>query len=75
MQGKAVFVSIAARGQGAAQARRMAAEGAAYLLTEILDATGKETAAGIAEAGGADFLHLNVRENDDWEAVDCALTV
>lgn len=69
MQGKVALITGAASGQGAAHARRLAAEGAAVLCTDILDDPGQETAAGItADGGQADYLHLDVRSNEDWTA-------
>ncbi len=45
LKGKAALITGAARGTGAATARRFAAEGASILLADILDDRGRETAA------------------------------
>ena len=69
MQGKVVLISGAARGQGAAHARRLAAEGASVLCTDVLDELGQATAARIRNGGGdAQYMRLDVRLNGDWVA-------
>ena len=69
MQGKVALISGAARGQGAAHARRLAAEGASVLCTDVLDELGESTAAEIRDKGGdAQYLRLDVRSNADWTA-------
>ena len=68
--GKVVLISGAARGQGAAEARRFAAEGAAVVLGDINDADGEKVAAEIAAAGGkALYRHLDVVKAADWAAI------
>ena len=63
------MISGAARGQGAAHARRLAAEGASVLCTDVLDELGESTAAEIRDKGGdAQYLRLDVRSNADWTA-------
>ena len=69
MQGKVALISGAARGQGAAHARRLASEGASVLCTDVLDELGETTAAGIRDKGDdARYLRLDVRLNEDWAA-------
>jgi cyclopentanol dehydrogenase len=69
LQGKVALITGAARGQGAAEARLFAAEGAKVVLAEVLDQEGGSVAAGIAEAGGdAVYVHLDVTNEDDWQA-------
>jgi 3alpha(or 20beta)-hydroxysteroid dehydrogenase len=65
LDGKVALVTGAARGQGAAIARRFAAEGARVVVTDVLDAEGKALATEL----GADFHHLDVSQEDDWAAV------
>lgn len=76
LDGKVALVSGAARGQGAAEAKLFAREGASVVLGDILEAEGRRTAAEIGEAGGqALFLKLDVTKEDDWKrAVDLAVS-
>ena len=67
--GKIVLISGAARGQGAAEARRFANEGAAVVLGDVLDAEGAAVAGEIVAAGGKAFYRrLDVTQPDDWSA-------
>ena len=69
LDGKAVLVSGAARGIGAAAARKMASEGAAVAVADILDGPARETAAAIEAAGGtAISLTLDVTTEESWQA-------
>ena len=52
------------RGQGAAEARLLAGEGAAVVVTDVSDAEGEETASSIGEQ--ACFRHLDVTSEADW---------
>ena len=52
LAGKVAVVTGAARGIGAACARRLAAEGAAVVLADILEEQGEVTARAVHEAGG-----------------------
>jgi 3alpha(or 20beta)-hydroxysteroid dehydrogenase len=65
LAGKVALVTGAARGLGASVARRLAAEGAKTVLTDVLDAEGEALAAEI----GADalFVHLDVSSERDWQ--------
>ena len=68
VQGKVALVTGAASGLGADSARRLAAEGAAVLLTDIADEGGEAVAAEIVGAGGkAAFLHHDTSLEEDWE--------
>ena len=53
LEGKVAVVTGAARGIGAACARRFAAEGAVVVIGDILEEQGEATAQSIREAGGA----------------------
>ena len=67
LDGKVALVTGAARGQGAAEARLFAAEGARVLLGDVLDDEGAAVAAGIGDA--AVYRHLDVTSDADWETV------
>ena len=76
LQGKVALITGAARGQGAAEARLFAKEGAKVVLADVLDPEGSAVAAEIAEAGGdALYVHLDVTNEDDWDrAVQSAVS-
>lgn len=66
--GKVALITGAANGQGAAEARLFAAEGAAVLLTDIDDRNGAAVAAEIVAAGGkAIYLHQDISSESDWQ--------
>jgi len=72
LDGKVVLITGGARGQGAAEATLFASEGAAVVLTDVLDDEGKQTAADIGDR--ATYLHHDVTSEDDWRAaVDAVL--
>jgi len=60
------LVTGAARGQGAAQARRLVADGARVVVADILDDAGAKTARELGER--AAYVHLDVREAPQWKA-------
>jgi 3alpha(or 20beta)-hydroxysteroid dehydrogenase len=66
LDGKVALVSGAARGQGEAEARRFAAEGAMVVLGDVLDALGTTVADDIGKA--ARYVHLDVTSEADWDA-------
>lgn len=68
--GKTVLISGAARGQGAEEARRFAAEGATVVLGDVLDEEGEATAASIE---GARYVHLDVTSEESWQAAVAAV--
>ena len=69
LDGKVALISGGARGQGAAEARVFAQEGAKVVIGDVLDAEGTSVAAEIAESGGdALFVHLDVTDQDDWRS-------
>lgn len=68
LDGKVVLISGAARGQGAAEAKLFAAEGARVVLGDLRDDEGKQVAGEIGPASL--YVHLDVREEESWaEAV------
>lgn len=67
VSGKVAIVSGAARGLGAAIARRLIDEGAKVMLTDVLDKEGSETAAALG--GNARFLHHDVTSETEWKRI------
>ena len=64
LDGKTALITGGARGQGAAEARLFAGEGANVVLTDVLDEDGERT----ADAIGAGYLHHDVTSEADWAA-------
>jgi len=62
---KICIITGAARGQGEAEARLFASEGASVWLTDVLDAEGEAVA---ADMGGT-YRHLDVRDEAAWASV------
>jgi NAD(P)-dependent dehydrogenase (short-subunit alcohol dehydrogenase family) len=74
LDGKVALISGGARGQGAAEGKLFAREGAKVVLGDVLDSEGQQTAREIqAAGGGAVYVHLDVTKEADWQqAVDTA---
>ncbi len=69
VEGRVSLVTGAAKGIGAACARRLAAEGAPVALADVDEAGGAALSAELEAAGGkAMFLALDVTREADWEA-------
>jgi 3alpha(or 20beta)-hydroxysteroid dehydrogenase len=66
LEGKVALISGAARGQGAAEARRFVEEGARVVCGDVLDESGEKVAADLGDA--ATYVHLDVTSPDDWKA-------
>jgi 3alpha(or 20beta)-hydroxysteroid dehydrogenase len=64
LEGKIALITGAARGQGAAAARRFVAEGAQVVLTDVLDEDGEKLAASLGEP--ALYVPLDVSSEDAW---------
>ena len=69
---KVVIVTGAARGQGEAEARMFAAQGARVLLADVLDEQGEGVAADIGAA--ARYIHLDVSDEGQWVTAIAAAT-
>lgn len=69
LEGKVALITGAARGQGAAEARMFAKEGAKVVLADVSDQEGISVASEIAESGGdAIFVHLDVTNESEWDS-------
>ncbi|MFE1379737.1 SDR family NAD(P)-dependent oxidoreductase [Streptomyces sp. NPDC058740] len=68
LDGKAVIITGAARGQGAAEARLLAAAGARVVLTDVREEEGRAVAAELGAATGV-FVRHDVTSPDGWAAV------
>jgi 3alpha(or 20beta)-hydroxysteroid dehydrogenase len=66
LEGKVAIVTGAARGQGAAEARRLVADGARVVLADVLDDAGQTVAREIGDH--AVYIHLDVRDAAQWDA-------
>ena len=68
LAGKVALISGGgrARGQGAAEGRLFAAQGAKVILADMVDEEGERTAAGI---DGAEYAHLDVTSETEWDTL------
>jgi 3alpha(or 20beta)-hydroxysteroid dehydrogenase len=66
LDGKVALITGAARGQGEAEARLFAAEGARVVVTDVLDEAGQAVAADLGDA--AAWAHLEVADPQGWDA-------
>src|SRR5262249_45044260 len=75
LDGKVALISGGGRGQGAAEAKLFAREGAKVVLGDILDEAGKQVEEEIRQQGGeATYVHLDVTSEAEWvEAVGTAV--
>ena len=69
LEGKVALITGGARGQGEAEARLFAREGAKVVIGDVLDDEGSKVAADIVDSGGdAVFVHLDVTREEDWRS-------
>ena len=69
LDGKVALISGGSRGQGEAESKLFAKEGAKVVLGDILDDEGRKVEAEINETGGdAKYVHLDVTNECDWTA-------
>lgn len=69
LQGRTALVTGGARGLGAGMAQALAAAGAAVMIGDILEDTGRDTARAIAATGArAAFVQLDVTDEAGWLA-------
>jgi 3alpha(or 20beta)-hydroxysteroid dehydrogenase len=70
MKDKVAIVTGGARGLGSAACTALAAEGAAVVVADILEAVGRQKTSEIVNSGGtARFTFLDVRDGDAWSEV------
>ena len=70
MNGKVALVTGAARGIGAASARRLAESGATVILTDVIDDEGQALADALqADGHTAVYRHLDVADETAWASV------
>jgi 3alpha(or 20beta)-hydroxysteroid dehydrogenase len=67
VSGKVAIVTGAARGMGASHARRLVAEGAQVMLTDVLDGEGTALAQQLGD--NARFLHHDVTQEAEWQRI------
>jgi 3alpha(or 20beta)-hydroxysteroid dehydrogenase len=67
LDGQVAIITGGASGQGAAEARLFAAEGAKVVIGDVQDELGEDLAAELGDA--ARFVHLDVSSDDDWSNV------
>ena len=68
LEGKVALISGGARGQGEAEARLFAREGARVVFGDLLNTEGEKVEAEINETGGeAKYIHLDVTNESDWD--------
>ncbi|MBL8929980.1 MAG: SDR family NAD(P)-dependent oxidoreductase, partial [Kineosporiaceae bacterium] len=73
LAGRVALVTGGASGIGKATCQRLAAEGAAVLVTDIQDEAGQAVAAAIeADGGRATYRRLDVTQEADWAAAVAA---
>ncbi|MEM7017932.1 MAG: glucose 1-dehydrogenase [Pseudomonadota bacterium] len=65
LDGKICLITGGARGQGAAEGKMFAEEGATVWLTDVLDDVGEQAARDI----GGTYRHQDVREEETWAAL------
>ena len=68
LEGRVAIVTGGARGQGAAEARLFADEGATVVVTDVLADEGAKTAAGI----GGTFVEHDVADPAQWDVAGLA---
>ena len=75
LDGKVALITGGANGQGAAEARLFAREGAAICIADIADDAGRALAQEIVDGGGrAIYFHLDVSNAEEWKAAAEAVT-
>jgi len=69
-EGKVVLITGGSGGQGRVQANMFAEQGAAVVLSDVVEAAGKAAAAQLRKSGAnASFIKLDVTDADNWAKV------
>lgn len=71
LDGKITLITGAARGQGAAAARRFVSEGARVIIADVNDDAGKALAEELGDA--AEYRHLDVSSEEGWTEATAGL--
>lgn len=72
--GRRILVTGGARGQGAAHAERLGAEGATVFVADVIDQAGDQHADLLRSKGfDVHYLHLDVSRAEDWMQVRAAI--
>jgi 3alpha(or 20beta)-hydroxysteroid dehydrogenase len=64
IEGKVAIITGASRGQGEAEARMFADEGASVVVADVLDESGQKVAESIGEK--ARYQHLDISSEQQW---------
>ena len=67
LTGRTAIVTGGARGMGAAEVRRLHADGANVVVADVLDDDGKTLADSLGDR--ARFIHLDVSSEDEWASI------
>ena len=68
LEGKVAIISGGAHGMGADEARLFASEGAAVVVSDVLEKEGMQVEDELIRSGGtATFVHADVTSEADWE--------
>jgi 3alpha(or 20beta)-hydroxysteroid dehydrogenase len=67
LEGKVAIVSGGARGMGAAEVKRLHADGASVVAADVLDDDGKTLADELGDR--VRFVHLDVTSEEEWQSV------
>ena len=68
LKDKVSLITGASNGMGAAEARLFSSEGSHVILADIQDALGEKLVEEITQSGGsAEYFHLDVTEESNWE--------
>lgn len=68
--GRIALITGGARGQGAAHAARLAAEGATVYIADVLDDIGAQTEQTLRDRGlDVSYVHLDVTSEAEWQAL------
>jgi 3alpha(or 20beta)-hydroxysteroid dehydrogenase len=70
LEGKVALITGSARGQGAAEARRFAEEGARVIVSDVLEEEGRAVAESLS--GSGIFCRHDVRSEESWDEVVAA---